>query len=431
MQIVCKYIRVIMKKKKVSTSIVLDTRRPLNDGTYPVKLRLTYQRKQKYYQAINKKGEPYTYIEAEFDKVRDPKARGSYKDENRSLVAIEDAALQIIEKLPVFSFEAFEKKYLIGYSKDDVFSAFNQLIERLTQDGRAGTASSYNCAYKSLKNFTGSDILPFASVTVDFLHAYERWMLDSDKSITTVGIYLRALRAVYNDAISSGDAHKDSYPFEKRKYVIPAGRNVKKALSLSEIEKIFNYEPAHEGEEKARDFWVFSYMCNGINVKDMARLKYENIVGDEITFIRAKTERTSRQNIKPIVAILTPETKSIIERWGNKPKKGDNYVFPILTKGLSPVEELAKVRYATKAINKYIKRIALAVGIEKNVSTYYARHSFSTVLKQSGASMELISESLGHSNLKTTQSYLDSFEKDIKKQFAARLTNFGKGEQDI
>lgn len=420
-----------MKKKKVSTSIVLDTRRPLNDGTYPVKLRLTYQRRQKYYQAINKKGEPYTYTEAEFAKIRDPKARGSYKDDNRSLVAIEDAALQIIEKLPVFSFEAFEKKYLIGYSKDDVFNTFSQLIERLKQEGRAGTASSYNCACKSLKQFTGSNILPFASVTEDFLHSYEKWMLDSNRSITTVGIYLRALRVVYNDAISSGDAHKDSYPFEKRQYVIPAGRNVKKALSLSEIEKIFNYEPAHEGEEKARDFWVFSYLCNGMNVKDIARLRYEDIVGDEITFVRAKTERTSRQSIKPVVAILTPETKNIIERWGNKPKKRDNYVFPILTKGLSPEEELAKVRYATKFINKYIKRIALAVGIQKDISTNYARHSFSTVLKQSGASMELISESLGHSNLKTTENYLDSFENDLKKQYAKQLTAFGKGKTEM
>ncbi|MFD3000116.1 tyrosine-type recombinase/integrase [Pontibacter toksunensis] len=411
-------------KNKISTSIILDTRRVLKDGKYPVKLRLTFQRKQKYYQAINDRGEPYTYTESEFTKVRDSKSRGNHKDDNLSLIAIESRALSVIEKLPVFSFETFENKFLSSNSKDDVFAAFRQQINQLSKEGRAGTASSYDCAYRSLLDFTDRKTLLFSSVTVDYLKSYEKWMIGVGKSITTVGIYLRALRAVYNDAIISGEANSELYPFGKRKYQIPAGRNIKKALPLNEIEKIFNYEPVHDGEAKARDLFVFSYLCNGINVKDIARLKYGNINDNQIVFVRAKTERTSRQNLKPVVAFITPVAEQIIERWGNKPRENDSYVFPILIKGLTPEEELAKVRYATKAINKYIKRIASAVGIEKNVSTYTARHSFSTVMKRAGAPMEFISESLGHSNMKTTESYLDSFEDNVKRQYATQLTAF-------
>ena len=39
-----------------------------------------------------------------------------------------------------------------------------------------------------------------------------------------------------------------------------------------------------------------------------------------------------------------------------------------------------------------------------------SRHSYATVLKRSGVSTAIISESLGHSSEKVTQIYLDSFE---------------------
>jgi len=64
------------------------------------------------------------------------------------------------------------------------------------------------------------------------------------------------------------------------------------------------------------------------------------------------------------------------------------------------------------------------LGIEKKVTTYVARHSFSTILKKSGASTEFIQEALGHTDVKTTQNYLDSFDKEIKKEFAGKLSVF-------
>ena len=81
---------------------------------------------------------------------------------------------------------------------------------------------------------------------------------------------------MFNEAIEDGIIRKEQYPFGRRKYVIPASRNVKKALTLSEIERIFNYT-CQDGsaEQKARDLWVFSYLFNGANIKDIAMLKYQ------------------------------------------------------------------------------------------------------------------------------------------------------------
>ena len=71
-----------------------------------------------------------------------------------------------------------------------------------------------------------------------------------------------------------------------------------------------------------------------------------------------------------------------------------------------------------------MKSIAEELGIKKPVTTYSARHSFATVLKRSGASMDVISEMLGHSNLKNTRLYLDSFEKETLEKTTNALTNF-------
>ena len=399
---------------------MLDTRRVLKDGTFPVKLRLTYLRQRKYFLTT------YNLTSDEFAKTQVEKPKGKYKELQVAFQAIEQKAINVIDKLSEFDFDTFEKKFLNVSTRNDVFAAFSEQILQLSKEGRAGTADAYKCALKSLQTFHKKKVLLYSTVTPDFLGHYEQWMIDKGKSLTTVGIYLRSLRALFNSAIATEEISPDKYPFGKRKYQIPAGRNVKKALVLTDIEKLFTYEPKTESEARARDLWIFSYLCNGINVKDIARLKYSNLDKIKVSFIRAKTERTTRQNRKTITAMRTPEVDRIIERWGNKPAYADNFVFPLLTTGLTPEKELATVRQATKTINMYIKRIAAAVGIESVISTYTARHSYATVLKRSGAPMEFISEALGHSDLRTTESYLDSFEDDVKKQYTSQLTAFKK-----
>jgi len=56
--------------------------------------------------------------------------------------------------------------------------------------------------------------------------------------------------------------------------------------------------------------------------------------------------------------------------------------------------------------------------------TYTARHSYATVLKRSGANISYISESLGHTDLRTTEAYLASFEKEERAKNTNLLTSF-------
>ena len=87
-------------------------------------------------------------------------------------------------------------------------------------------------------------------------------------------------------------------------------------------------------------------------------------------------------------------------------------MFPILDRKVhkTAIQIRDKVRKANKAANKALHKIGEKLGIPIDLTTYVARHSYATVLKRSGVSTAIISESLGHSSEKVTQIYLDSFE---------------------
>lgn len=183
-----------------------------------------------------------------------------------------------------------------------------------------------------------------------------------------------------------------------------------------------NYTDGLETTERYRDLWFFMYLCNGINVADLIKLKYKNIVDGEICFVRQKTELTTKTR-KEIRAIITPKIQAIIDKWGTPNCQADNYIFPYLT-GVEDAEKKKNLtKDLTKRINKRMKVIGEALGID-GISTYTARHSYATVLKRSGANIAYISESLGHNDLKTTESYLASFEKEERQKNASLLTNF-------
>jgi integrase/recombinase XerD len=134
-----------------------------------------------------------------------------------------------------------------------------------------------------------------------------------------------------------------------------------------------------------------------------------------------KTERTSKSR-KKIRCVVTPQLKAIIDRWGSETNP-DNYIFPYLTGNETPLERKTVTKELTKRINKRMKEVGNVSGFG-HITTYTARHSFATILKRGGANIAYISESLGHSDLKTTEAYLASFEREALEKNALLLTCF-------
>jgi site-specific recombinase XerD len=401
-----------------NVSVFIDQYHPQKDGNCKVSIRITHQRKRRYYPtnlAISAK---------DFDRIMTAKRRNDADTKTyNKILSFENKAIEAVDALPVFTFGMFEDIYLNNKNAgDSVKFGFEKYVQELKDEKRIGTAVSYETAMKSIDAFkTG---LKYADITASFLKKYENAMIDAGKSKTTVGIYLRSLRAIYNRATID----KALYPFGvgKNKYSIPTGRNIKKALKIEEIAKIFHYEvEAGTTKAMARDYWIFIYLCNGLNVKDLCLLKHKNIEGDVLKYERAKTKR-SKKDSDLITVSLKPEAKTIMSKWGQHSINGETYIFPHLQKGMTAERERIVYKQLTKIINHYMKLIAKELEINKQITTYYARHSFATILKNSGASMEFISEALGHGDMKTTKSYDAGFEHEIIHKTTDALTAFAK-----
>jgi len=407
-----------MKQRNITVTIVPDKRRIKDDVTYPLKLRITFQGNRKYYAT------GYNASLNDYLLMKENKVRGELKKTNLALTEIQINAQKCCDSLESFSFLKFEALFFPKkVSITNLQSAFDSYISELRENGQIGTAASYSCASVSLHKYKAG--LKFEHLTPEFLRSYEHWFVDKGKSITTVGIYLRSLRAVMNVAMQQGMMSNTDYPFGKRKYIIPTGRNIKKALTLEEIAKIYNYvtEPGSVND-MCRDYWIFIYLCNGLNVKDLCLLTYKNIVGDFIVFNRAKTNTARRSNPEPIRIALKEDSKRIISKWGQHQFSPDRYIFPYLKIGMTPQKQRDNIDLLIHLINEHMKQIAVELGIHKPITTYYARHSFATILKNSGVSTEFISEALGHTSLETTKNYLAGFEQDAIRKTTDVLTSF-------
>ncbi|HRH49984.1 MAG TPA: site-specific integrase [Panacibacter sp.] len=402
----------------VTVNFVFDTRKIKKDNTYPVKLSIYHDGKKKLYNSGQ------SFSRKEWEKINSEKLRDEQLKKNKQKLNDSKAkAEKIIESLQDFSFNLFEKEFLEISVYDDilnVYSLFDKKIRQLREEDRIGSALAYETAKTSFQRYKST--LFFTEITEDFLRNYQKASERNGLSSTSQGIYLRHLRAIYNLAINKKLIESKDYPFKN--FTIPRSKNIKKTLSESDIKKLFNCNPTTHGVEKALAFWRFSYLVNGINIADIANLKYKNIQNGTITFYRSKTIRTNNSNKKVIKASLLREVVEIINRYGNKPEEHEFYIFPIINDEMNSETKKQRIKNFNRNISKRLSALAHQLNIDGSITNLTARHSFASTLKRKGVSMEFTSDALGHSNLQTTENYLASFEDSTVHEYAKLLVDF-------
>ena len=416
-----------LNEKQATVKAIADSTHPLSDGSLPIRLRVTYQRERKYYTINDTEGNPMSIESIEgFDTLMTTNHRiKAMKDLKDHINNVESGARSLIENMSQFTFDGFRELFKGKKPRHPqcLFDALEACREALVREGRISTATGYKCTLQSLRAYTGKNKLSFKAITPEWLRKYEGWMKDQGNSTTTTGIYLRNVRTLFNDEIRAGRLDETQYPFRRspkdNRFEIPTGSNVKKALTIEQVRIIAAHAPKNDTEAFYRDMWLFSYFGNGMNPKDICGLRHKDVTRDAITFLRAKTQRTKKQKL--ITVPMLPQLQAIVDKWANKENRPDNYLFPVLWEGATPQDIYKRVQQFVKSINHYLSGIAVVYGIDANITTYVARHSFATVLKRSGASIEYISESLGHKDLKTTENYLAGFELEKMKEINLNL----------
>jgi len=284
---------------------------------------------------------------------------------------------------------------------------YAEIIQKFQNNNHIGNARVYEHSYFSLKRFYNGKLdFLFTDIDMDFLKKYEQYLFRRGNKSTTISLNFRTLRSVYNKAIEAKYAPKNSYPFDEFKVSKFDVTTQKRAIPKEAIKKIMTTDTLKNQfyAQFSKDIFLFSYLCAGINFADIARLKPENIVDEQLSYIRQKTS-------KKISIPLSSETMEIIKKYSNNT---NGYLFPILDTHIhkTEVQKYNRARKVRAKINHNLKKAAKTANINTSLTTYVARHSFATVLKNSGVNVALISEALGHSDIATTQIYLDSFDKE-------------------
>ena len=392
---------------KATVEVVCYKSKPLKDGTFPLMLRVTKDRKRKYVSLGLSLHEKFW----DFEKGK-PKRNCPNKEQIERLIAAKTAEYNDL----IVEMTAQQREYtvetLVSHFHNQVRCAtvvelYDKLIDDMKRGDKLGNAGVYKYSRTSLLKFTGQRLqIPFSDIDAVWLRRYENWLRMSGCGDTTISQLFRTLRSVFNKAVELQLVKRDYYPFDAYKVSKFDTRTKKRAITKEDVRKVIalDLSQGYPSERLARDIFVFSYFGAGINFADIALLKYGNVRDGRVQYVRKKTG-------KPINFLLTEEMRNIIAKYQQQGQTDEDYIFPILDRRVHRTEQQRydRTHKVLTNTNRWLRKIGQRVGIE-HLTTYVARHTFATVLKRSGVNIAIISESLGHSDLSTTQIYLDSFE---------------------
>lgn len=403
---------------KTTVKAVLWLPRPQANGEFPIWIRITKDGTRKYVNT-NLTSTPVDWDEKEGL----PKKSHPHKKEYDLLIdrAIHDhkqkALRMVIDETP-FTASTLAKSVapkkkvaalpaLVLVKNPTVLVCIKEEADGLKEEGKLEQAGVYRKLYNQLKLHNQEQDLEFSEITFDFLVGFEKYFAKRDLKDSYVSTYFRKLRKIYMDAIRKGYAFKNDYPFddykiEARFSAVTQKRAITKEqitlLGSSIVDKVTTmYE--------AQQLFMFSYYGMGMNFIDMAGLKWQDLHNNRIFYERSKTD-------KELTYSLGDQSRAIIEHFRPYTQaKGNIYIFPIYDQRvhITEAQKCHRRKKVLRRVNRDMKVLAEKIGLDTKITSYVARHTFATVLKDSGVSTAIISEAMGHASEAVTEIYLKKF----------------------
>jgi integrase len=387
--------------------VVLRTGKINKQGQSPLMLRFTHDRATKFV-ALGLSVEPH-YWDKDTELVLPtcPERITLQSQIDRTLAGYHKK-IQRLEALDIpVNFETlFDAKPArsVGITIEDGFKAE---IERLESLGKINSATKHKYALQVLNDYKPTT-MALEAIDLDYLKGLELYLRQRGNKDNSIATRFAIFKAIYNKAVKEGKVAVKQNPFSIYQVGSLWAKTRKRAIDKDDVQRLIDLEIAdgHTTEYRrlAKDLFLFSYFTAGMNFGDIARLHYKDIVKGRVNYSRHKTQ-------KLLSFQLVPMALQILEKYGMA-GHGEDYIFPILNRHehTTPQQIFNRLHKVLRKVNRELKVLGEMIGLEMPLTTYVARHTYATVLKRSGVSVALISESLGHSDLSTTQIYLDSFE---------------------
>ena len=262
-------------------------------------------------------------------------------------------------------------------SDDDDGESFMAYYCKFRDTKTARTWEIYEATRKKLEAF-GASALTFDDFDAKTLKRFDEFLAKNSPSPNARAIHLRNIRAVFNAAIA--DEITECYPFRKFKITYEPTR--KRSVSVDTMRHII-FDDCQFPRE--RDIFVLSFLLWGINMVDLSRLTTSSVVDGRLEYRRAKTGKLYSVKIEP-------EAQAIIDRYHDA---GSDKLITFLG-------EYKDYRNYIFRIDERLKKM-----YGGDISTYWARHTFATLLAELDTPIDTISLALGHSyGSRITQVYI-------------------------
>lgn len=394
-----------------SSTKIICKKNALKNGLFPIYLRVTINRKSKFYST------PFSCKLSEWDENQ-----GEFKSKflnalsfNKTLRGLKDKASEVISNLEkdyetynlILFDKYFSKKDFEGIGCKELFE---KEIKLLLENDQIKYSISMNDTFKALMNFKKDlDKYVFENIDFQFLTDFENFLRKRGCNDGGIGVYMRNIRTIYNKAINYKIVQPQYYPFRDFKVSKYKKQNIKKALTEKELQTLISFDI--NTMPSAKNAWytyIFSYYARGMNFTDIAELEWSQIENNRFKYIRNKTD--------VLIKIQLPDNKiiqEILAFYKMYRPFNTQYVFPILKKDkneYSSVEINDRKDSVRTYYNKQLKQILKACEIDKKITFYTARHTFATTALRKDVNINIIKQSLGHKRLSTTENYLDDFQ---------------------
>ena len=310
----------------------------------------------------------------------------------------------------------FEQEFFHYSNKGNVKEFFENLIQTYKDTNHIGNANCYSRTLHVLELFDEKlSERVFPEIDIKYVKSFDVFLQKRECKGNTRKFYFKTLRAVLNKAIQDGEASETTYPFGKGGFSISSleEETTKRYLPHDSMFKLKTTVMDNAVLERTRRLFLFSYYCYGISFIDAALLTKKNIIryngGNYIVYKRNKTKEAKK--VKPIQIKITPEIQELMNWFSANTLLVEDYLLPIVSIAGYKGEQLYNhIRSRFGRNNKNLANLAKALEItDMKLTSYVSRHTMAMTLQDNQVPREVISQILGHSDLATTNTYLDSF----------------------
>ena len=314
----------------------------------------------------------------------------------------------------------FEQEFFHYSNKGNVKEFFENLIQTYKDTNHIGNANCYSRTLHVLELFDEKlSERVFPEIDIKYVKSFDVFLQKRECKGNTRKFYFKTLRAVLNKAIQDGEASETTYPFGKGGFSISSleEETTKRYLPHDSMLKLKTTVMDNAVLERTRRLFLFSYYCYGISFIDAALLTKKNIIryngGNYIVYKRNKTKEAKK--VKPIQIKITPEIQELMNWFSANTLLVEDYLLPIVSIAGYKGEQLYNhIRSRFGRNNKNLSNLAKALEItDMKLTSYVSRHTMAMTLQDNQVPREVISQILGHSDLATTNTYLDSFASSV------------------